>query len=55
LYYKNGRKSKAGNPVKRIIKAMVKIWLWENDKWKKTVAIFRGARDGCRLGKRIYG
>jgi rhamnosyltransferase len=50
-----GRKTELGNPVRRMLYALIKVWLWENDKRKKTAAIFRGARDGYRLGKRIYG
>lgn len=48
-----GRKTELGNPVRRIIYALVKVWFWEKDKRNKTAAIFRGARDGYRLGKRL--
>jgi rhamnosyltransferase len=48
-----GRKTELGNPVRRMIYALVKVWFWEKDKRNKTAAIFRGARDGYRLGKRL--
>jgi rhamnosyltransferase len=40
------------NSIMRMVILLVKVWIGENDKRKKTAAIFRGARDGYRLGKR---
>jgi rhamnosyltransferase len=53
ICYKYGKKAGIGNPVTRIVKELAKVLLWEKDKRKKTVAIFRGARDGYQLRKRL--
>lgn len=51
MNHKHGKKADLGNMAVRILKELVRIWLWENDKWNKTAAIFRGIRAGYRLVK----
>jgi rhamnosyltransferase len=52
LELKYGKKAGIVHPLKIIISTLAKIWLWENDKWNKTVAVFRGIKDGIKLGRK---
>jgi rhamnosyltransferase len=48
---KYGKNAGIAHPLKSIISTLAKIWIWEDDKWNKTVAVFRGIKDGIKLGR----
>lgn len=41
-------------PIKRMLICLIKVWIWENDKKNKTIAILRGMREGRKKEALAY-